>query len=44
MGPKIDRPCASSISMRTRSPNDRNGVLGAPNQIVSTECSSAMQE
>ena len=28
MAPKIERPAASSISMRTRSPNRRNGVLG----------------
>ena len=32
MAPKIEWPAASSISMRTRSPNFRNGVFGLPVQ------------
>ena len=35
IAPKIERPSASSISMRTRSPNVMNGVVGLPWSIVS---------
>src|SRR5207244_11058150 len=43
MAPKMLEPARSSISMRTRSPNLRNGVAGLPLAMVSTERCSAMQ-
>src|SRR5690606_14489505 len=36
IAPKMERPSRSNISMRTRSPNDRNGVFGAPCSSAST--------
>src|SRR5579885_1696412 len=44
MAPKIDRPEASSISMRTRSPKRRNGVSALPRSIVSIMRRSARQD
>ena len=44
IAPKIERPSAPSISIRTRSPALRNGVFGAPWRRVSTVRSSARHE
>ena len=44
IAPKIDRPLRSSISIRTRSPKWRKGVVGLLERIVSIMRSSAMQE
>src|SRR5690606_9386571 len=44
MAPKIDAPSSSSISMRTRSPKDMNGVFGAPCSNASTVRLSAKQD
>ena len=43
MAPKSDRPRPSGISIRTTSPDCRNGVRGAPWARVSTVRCSAMQ-
>ena len=42
--PKTDWPSRSSISISTRSPNDMNGVFGAPSAIVSRQRTSARQQ
>ena len=44
MAPKIGAAVASRISIRTRSPNFRNGVCGAPCSMVSMARRSAMQD
>ena len=43
IAPKIDRPAASSMLMRTRSPNRMNGVLGSPPSRSSMARHSVMQ-
>ena len=43
IAPKIARPLASRISMRTSSPHFRNGVSGLPWRMVSTVRTSARQ-
>lgn len=44
MAPKMERPSGSSISIRTRSPQRRNGVFASPSRMISTMRCSAMQE
>src|SRR5207342_1515368 len=44
IAPKMLWPFASSISMRTLSPNDRNGVTGLPVSSVSTVRFSAKHD
>ena len=43
MAPKMEWPLASRISIRTVSPDFRNGMLGSPSRRVSTVRSSAIQ-
>jgi len=44
MAPKMLRPSRSSISIRTRSPKDRNGVTASPVSSASTVRLSAKHE